>query len=113
MFFGTLLRPKVHGSSLDRLTNSLIHRNNNNRTATTIMTATTSFSFLKLGLGPNMNFLIYGNINFLDGKEYVQGLGVPSETKLRCSLRSQPIYLRRLEILIAAVKFVEADWPQK
>ena len=38
-------------------------------------------------------------------------LHVPSGTKLRNSLRSEASNLRQLEILIAAVKFMEANWP--
>ena len=38
-------------------------------------------------------------------------LRLPSERRLRCSLRSEASYPAELEILIAAVKFGEADWP--
>ena len=36
-----------------------------------------------------------------------------SGTRLRCSLRSEASHPRQLEVLIAAVKFIEANWPLK
>ena len=36
-----------------------------------------------------------------------------SGSRLRSSLRGEASNLRQLEILIAAVKFMEANWPQK
>ena len=36
---------------------------------------------------------------------------VPSGARLQCSLRSEASDPRHLEILNAAVKFMEANWP--
>ena len=38
-------------------------------------------------------------------------LGVRSGTRRRCSLRSEASNSRQLEVLIAAVLFMEANWP--
>ena len=38
-------------------------------------------------------------------------LGMRSGTRLRCSLKSDGSNCRQLEVLIAAVKFMEVNWP--
>ena len=58
---------------------------------------------LKLGL---MDF----HIKILDE---MNSLGVHSGTRLRSSLRSEASNPRQLKVLIAAVRFLEANWPLK